>query len=253
MRESLALVDTLKRILREQKITYARVATHLDISEASVKRLFTKGGFTLERLENICSLAQITLSELMERTSKRPAALTRLTAEQERELVEDPALLLVTFLTLNGFGMEEITSSYTLNEQEVLGHLLKLDKLGMIQLLPGNRVRRLVARNFAWHPHGPVQHYFEGQIRKDFLKSKFDQPGEHMRFAGSMLSRDSITRLHLAMDDLLTRIDELAQADADLPIAEKYGVGIVLASRPWEIPDFTAFRRNPRQLPHWDD
>ena len=252
MTEAGALLEALKRVLRRQKITYARVAEHLALSEASVKRLFTRGGFTLERLEAVCALAEVSMAELVALAADKPGVLTRLTPDQEQRLVADPALLLVAFLAVNGFSLRQMRDLYRLEEGELVARLLQLDKLGMIALLPGNRIRRLVSRHFTWHPDGPVQRYFERQMRRDFLDSRFDQPAEHLRFSGAMLSRDGITRMQQAIDGLLARFDELAQADADLPIGEKFGVGLLLAARPWEIPDFAGYRRAPRTLPTWD-
>ena len=57
MSQTAQLVDTLKKLLRERKITYADVASHLELSEANVKRMFSKRHFTLSRLEEVCALA----------------------------------------------------------------------------------------------------------------------------------------------------------------------------------------------------
>ena len=45
------LVDALKRLLKAHDVTYARVAAGLGLSEASVKRMFSRRDFTLQRLE----------------------------------------------------------------------------------------------------------------------------------------------------------------------------------------------------------
>jgi DNA-binding transcriptional regulator LsrR (DeoR family) len=49
MNESDRLVAALKRLLRKQGITYKGVADSLGISEPSVKRMFSRGTFTLDR------------------------------------------------------------------------------------------------------------------------------------------------------------------------------------------------------------
>ena len=49
MAETATLMDALKRALRARRISYSKVGEVLDLSEASVKRLFSRGGFTLER------------------------------------------------------------------------------------------------------------------------------------------------------------------------------------------------------------
>jgi DNA-binding Xre family transcriptional regulator len=50
-------VDTLKQELRKQRITYRRVSEALELSETSVKRLFSEEAFSLKRLEKICEPA----------------------------------------------------------------------------------------------------------------------------------------------------------------------------------------------------
>ena len=57
--QAIALVDTLKRILKGRGITYATVAAGLGLSEASVKRMFSRRDFTLQRLEDVCRIAGV--------------------------------------------------------------------------------------------------------------------------------------------------------------------------------------------------
>ena len=54
MAQTAALVDAIKRELRARQLTYAQVARHLGYSEAGVKRMFSRGEFTLERIDRIC-------------------------------------------------------------------------------------------------------------------------------------------------------------------------------------------------------
>lgn len=244
MTQTQAIIEALKQILRQQRITYAQVARHLDLSEPSVKRLFSKGGFTLERIERICELAGTPVSELAMMADQKPAELTRLTLEQEYELLGDPKLLLVTFLVLNHWRLEEMIQVFDLTEPEAIKRLVQLDRLGLIELLPGNRVRRLVSRNFTWRKNGPVQNYFEKQLKLDFLSSRFTQDREHLRFVGGMLSQESVVRLHQAIDRLAADLDEFIQSDADLPMSEKRSVAAVFAVRPWEVPAFRELKRN---------
>ena len=243
--ETQRLVDSLKQVLRNQGITYAEVARHLDVSEATVKRMFSKAQMTLDRLEAITELAGVSIGELAQMSAVRPAPITRLTPEQERELLADSNLLLVTYLVLNGWSVDQITDTFDMTEPQVIKRLAQLDRLGMIELLPGNRIRRLVARNFSWRTHGPVEKFFESEVKRDFLDSRFGRAGEHMRFLGGLLSRDSIRRMHAEIDALAARLDEFIQADLDLPLEDKFGIGAVFALRPWEMPAFARLRRNP--------
>ena len=56
MAERDVIVAELKRALRERGHTYAAVANKLELSVASVKRLFAGGDLSLKRVEQICEL-----------------------------------------------------------------------------------------------------------------------------------------------------------------------------------------------------
>ena len=52
---TVALVDALKRALKSRGITYSALAARLGLSEAGVKRMFSKHDFTLQRMDDVCS------------------------------------------------------------------------------------------------------------------------------------------------------------------------------------------------------
>jgi len=58
------LVIALKREMRTRKITYAVLAKELRLSEAAVKRMFALGDMTLSRIDAICGVLKIELSDL---------------------------------------------------------------------------------------------------------------------------------------------------------------------------------------------
>ncbi|MEM6572805.1 MAG: helix-turn-helix transcriptional regulator [Pseudomonadota bacterium] len=245
MIQTRALIDTLKKVLREQKITYATVAEHLELSEASVKRMFASCNVTLARLEQICDLAQLSLAELAGLNQTKPEPLTQLTPDQEEELLADPKLLLAAFMTLNNWQVEEIVETFDITEHELIQRLARLDRLRIIELKPGNRVRRLVARNFTWRKDGPVQSYFERSVKQHFLNSRFSRDTDHLRFMGGRLSSQSLERMRQAIERLTVEFDDMVEGDASLPHGQKTGVGAVFAIRPWELPAFSSLRRKP--------
>ena len=67
------LVVALKRLLKAQGITYAALAKRLNLSEAAVKRMFSQQALSLLRLEQVCEVLDIGLSELAAETHQGPA------------------------------------------------------------------------------------------------------------------------------------------------------------------------------------
>ncbi|MCB1729093.1 MAG: helix-turn-helix transcriptional regulator [Halieaceae bacterium] len=243
MSQVAGLLNTLKRELKGQGITYADLATKLQISESSIKRTFSSSKLSLERLEALCHAAGMEISDLVMKMGEGRKRVARLTAEQEREIAEDPKLLLVAISVLNLWTVEEILGTYELAEHEVIQLLAKLDRLAIIELLPLNRFKLIVASDFRWLPNGPIQRFFRKEVQPDFLRSTFSGAGEKLIFRNGMLSRGSNASLQKKMDRLIAEFSELHEEDIGLPLEERFGSSILIALRPWEFDYFRALRK----------
>lgn len=151
------LISTLKQRLKAAGMTYRDVAQALDLSEPSVKRLLASGRLTLERLAQFCELLGLTMAELLQEAERSTPRLQMLTREQETQLVSNEKLLLVAVCALNHWSLEDIVSAYCVSKAECIKHLLVLERMGLADLKPGNRIRLLVARDFDWLPDGPIR------------------------------------------------------------------------------------------------
>ncbi len=243
MTEADQLVATLKRLLKRQGLTYREVAKKIELSEPTVKRLFASRRFTLDRLAQISNLAGYTLAELAQEAGASRPRLETLSEAQERELVSDPKLLVVAVCALNQWSMAEIVGHYRIAEHECLQHLLHLDRLRIIDLLPGNRIRLNVARDFDWLPLGPIRRYFQERALNDFLRSEFAGQEETLAFVHGMLTGPARAQLAEELRGLRQRIAALHEESLRAPLAERRGVGLLLATRHWEPDEFAQLRR----------
>src|SRR3989449_11082416 len=89
MSASAALIDTLKRELKAQGVTYAAVARALGMSEASVKRMFSRKDFTLKRLDQGRDFAGLELAEPTRPLERRDRLLSRPAPQAEKAIVAD--------------------------------------------------------------------------------------------------------------------------------------------------------------------
>jgi DNA-binding Xre family transcriptional regulator len=240
------LVATLKKMLRGRGITYASLARQLDLSEASVKRMFSRGDFTLQRLDEVCRAAEIDFAELARAASQESGNLSRLTLAQEQALVADPKLLLVALCAVGSWTLDQIAETYAMPRVECIGYLAQLDRLRIIELAPDNRIRPLMGRTFTWLPDGPIQRYFRDRIEHEFLGSKFDLPDELFLFVSGMLSRRSLAELVSRLRKVVADFAELHRDDIGQPPRDRHGTSLLLAMRPWEPRAFRALRREDR-------
>ena len=239
------LLDTLKQELRKQRITYKQVSEALDLSETSVKRLFSEEAFSMKRLEKVCAMLHLDFSDLVRLMEKNIELTTRLTFEQEQELVSDVKLLLVTFLLINKLRFDEIISIYDISESEGSRLLEQLDRMKIIELQDDNRVKLRVAQNFEWIKDGPIQKFFESRVQLEFLDSSFNGAGECRVFASGMISRNANAEITRKIQHLARELNEMNLESESLPLEERFGTSLMMAIRPWEIDVFKALRRNP--------
>ena len=245
MARTAALVDSLKRELRARNITYAAVAARLGMSEASVKRMFSRKAFTLARLDAICELAGMEFSDLARTLSSQDAVISQLSYEQEKEFVDNHKLMLVALCTLNHWSFQQIVAVYDLDAAECTRLLARLDRLKFIELMPNNRIRLLVSRAFAWIPDGPIQRLFKEQVHGDFFGSRFDGDDELLVLNNAALSRSSVSTLLARLRKTAAEFCGMRSDDASLPLRERAPVTLLLAARPW-FPEFLRVHRRQR-------
>jgi len=195
MSQTRPLIDTLKLELRKQHITYKQVATALSLSETSVKRLFSEEAFSVKRLEKVCELLHMDISDLVHMMEKNIDLTTQLTHEQETELVSDVRLVQIAVLLMNKLQFAEILASYEISETEGIQLLARLDRMRIIELQPGNRVKLMISPNFKWIPGGPIQRFFESKVQSEFLASSFTGAGEFRIFVSGMIPRTANTEI----------------------------------------------------------
>jgi transcriptional regulator with XRE-family HTH domain len=241
-----AVIDTLKQALKASRLTYADVARGLDMSEANVKRMFASGRFNLERLEAICELVQMDLTDLFQLVDQSRQRITQLDEEQERELVADVKLLLVAVSVRNHLSFDEIIRHYMISETECIHYLAKLDQLHIIELLPRNRIKLLVDENFRWRPNGPIERFFEREVQSQFLKSGFNRAGSLRIFIPGLLSERSLDAMSRKLLALGKEFTEFHRQDCTLPLGKRRSIGLLLAVREWEFAAFEPLSRHQK-------
>jgi DNA-binding Xre family transcriptional regulator len=245
MSQTRPLIDTLKLELRKQRITYKQVSEVLDLSETSVKRLFADEAFSIKRLEKVCQLLHLDISDLVHLMEKNIDLTIQLTRDQETELVSDIKLLLVALLLMNKLQFAEIVGIYDISETEGIQLLARLDRMKMIELQPGNRVKLMISQNFKWIPNGPIQQYFESRVQLEFLDSSFTQAGEFRIFVSGMISRSANAEIIKKVQHLAQEMNDMNLESEALPLEQRFGTSLMMAIRPWEINVFEALRRSP--------
>ncbi|NOR79977.1 MAG: helix-turn-helix domain-containing protein [Methyloprofundus sp.] len=244
MAQTKQLIHALKRTLKAQGLSYDDVAKELDLSEASVKRLFSHSSFSLARLDKVCQMMGMEISDLVTQMQRYSHAMvSELSLQQEQEIASDTGLLLVTVCILNRWTLAQLIEHYHLSEHQCIHYLAVLDRLQLIDLLANNRIKLRVAANFKWIDNGPIQQFFQQKLASDFFSTTFNQQHEQLIVINGMLSAEAMAVFHRKLTQLAREFDALNQNDASLSLSQRSGTTVVLAMRNWRLGLFDSLRK----------
>jgi len=211
------IMAALKDLLRQRGLQAKDVAAAVGVTERTLARWMAGSGVTLRALEDLARVAGMTVIDLLDIVHEgRGPLVSSLSVYQEQELADNPRCWFLLAHLLHGISVAEAQQQFELPEAEIVLALVKLERMGLVTLLPGNRVRLKVARNLTWRKNGPI-----ARARGSFLKALLRQVDF---IDGKYVAETNVTRLSTAsmaiveekMRALHHEILQLAQADRRL-------------------------------------
>ena len=243
MAQATRLVQELKSLLKSRGVTYRELAHELDLSESAIKQMFSSGNMTLARLDKICEVLAIDFGDLLQLSEASAQRLQCLSLEQETELISDPKLLLTAYCLVNNWTFAEILDRYEITEVEGIQYLARLDRMRLIELLPGNRVKALIASNFSWHPNGPIEQYFRKEVQGPFFDADFTEEGCLRLVKNGDISAVARQQILDRLHHIGQMFDDTVREERKLPLDQRQGTTMVLALRHWMFDAFSKLER----------
>lgn len=167
--------ETLKRVLRARKLTYADLAQRLGTSEPTIKRIFAARDDKLSRIEEICDALDLPLEDLIAQAKRTEVKPLILSDTVERHLAEDPALFHFFLLLRDGLSATEIQTLFDLSTDRIFRLGQKLDRLGLAQLHEAGRIRLVLDQPIQFRRDGPL-HRMLLTLNLDFMRETFFAP-----------------------------------------------------------------------------
>ena len=230
--DSAAMLVALRRALRANGWTAKRLAARFGASEASVKRWLAGRALTLARFEELTALAELSLAELAELARRPPRELAQeLTLAQETALSEDAVLSFLFMVIVGGEPWEDFARDFDLPERMIELALVRLEKLALIDRLPGGRVRATVDRNVLWRK-SPLRERFEALMKPQFLSMDF--AGLDAVYASEVvkLSDQGAARLAEAIERHRRELHRLVEDDRRVSVLPRTWHAVLFAARP---------------------
>lgn len=229
------MLAALRQHLRQQGWTARRIAAHFAIGEATAKRWLAGKGLTLDKLDGLAALCGLTLAELAREAEQPPAGLANeLTLAQEKALSSDIFLAFLFMTILGGNSPAEIARDFSVPARDMDAALIRLERLALIDRLPGGRVRPLIDRAIVWRKT-PMRALFEMYMKPQFVAMDF--AAEDAVYASEVmkLSAQGAATLAEAIDRHRREIQALAERDREVAHLPRRWFGMLCAARPLDM------------------
>ena len=235
MGETSKIINMLKREIKARGLTYKDLADRLKISEASVKRLFAEETFSLDRFAKACEAIGTTMTEMIKEADSRSSKdLPHLTLEQEEMLALDASLYEVFHRLLRGDSQDEIRARLNIDAAQMTRLLVSLDKIGCIELRPGNLVKLKTPRLIRWDSRGPLMKAYGTRVMDKYFRGRMDGDLAYSRFLTAPLSDQVAAIFAQKIRALADEIEEMWEWDLKTrPNQGSAQHGILLSCRPW--------------------
>jgi len=156
--QSTEIINELKNILKKKRMTYLDLSLALDLSEVTVKRIFSEYKCSLFRLESICNVLEISIFDLIEFIKNKNESTFSFTLEQEKAMAKNIELFLFyDELKKNNLEFQETLDRLKISKAQAYKLIRKLEKLEILLLLPGDQIKFLNQGTLNFLHNGPLQ------------------------------------------------------------------------------------------------
>lgn len=245
------MMDLLHDLLRRRGLRHEDIAARLDVTVRTVTRWFTADGLDTRILDQLCGLVDISFFELCRLAAKRAEPrITQLTVEQEQVLADEPLESYLFTRILGGWTAQEMRREVEMPEAMLVEGLLRLQKIGLIDLLPGNEIRLRTENDIEWRPNGPMARWTNKWLNWALSDVDVSEPGAIWQVDGLKLSAASLAQLRREFRKLLLKARELSEADRRAHGEDRDWHVLVMATRPLAMPPIAEWEplgRAPRR------
>jgi len=239
-----ALIERMKAELKAAHLTYAGLARELGMAESSIKRIFAKADMPLSRIDEVLRVLKMDFAELARQVADAKPQRRELTFEQEKAVVSDRKLLLMSICCLSQWTFEQIVATYAFSDAECIKYLTQLDRLGVIELRPLNRYRLHVAKTFRWRADGPVMQYFRKEVLGDYYSGSFDGEGEMLMLVHGQIGRSLAALFNERLQRVAQDFAQQHLADQKLAPEHKRPYTLLIGMRSWLFAAFRDLKRD---------
>jgi DNA-binding Xre family transcriptional regulator len=128
------ILKTLKKILKNKKITYSSLAESIEMSESGVKKLLSGSDCSLAKILQICDVIEVELTEVLTYSKESASREFQLSRSNEMFFIKHWDYFTVFWkLFAEKKNAKEIMKENSLSKKQIETYLLKLDRMGLLE------------------------------------------------------------------------------------------------------------------------
>lgn len=165
LNEYRSAIHSLKRILKERKITYRQLGEGIGLTESGVKKIFSAKDGSFQRLVEICRFIGVSLVEIIDDGDIKSVSYS---TQQQTSFLNEPELFFLYWcLVYERRSFDTAKKFLKLSDKRAFQLARKLDSLKLIKLLPQNKIQVPSIKAIRWKNDGE----FTKQIYKSWAQS----------------------------------------------------------------------------------
>lgn len=232
MSEKTKILAAIKLRMRRDGMTYASLAKKLSVSEVTVKRYFSEQRLSLDSLDEICSVLNVTLDELMaELKASLQVQKEKFTQEQELALAKDEFLFILFYVVARKLSYQEILKRLSHHKpSKIIRGLRALEALQLVDFETEEKLRALVSSNAEILPHGPLWNRYSSVAINEFFASAFTGKNEFFDLSIGFVSKSGHGRVRQIIEKAQSEIHALLRLENSSSSARREGEFLWIAS-----------------------
>lgn len=220
-----AILNLIKKILKERGVSYSQLATQMGLSESGLKKILSSDDASYGRISQIVTSLGLRMVDLMMELEKSEARPVAFNDDEQAYFLKNPeAFHFFVRLVIERKSADDIQNEFKMKAAVVFKYLNKLDEFGWIKLGPGNKVKLLPLSLVEDFGSGPlldkVYQEWGKQAVEDLAKPENQKSGKFIIRCLRMKEttyQDFLVRLkEMELDLLRTGIREMSISNKNL-------------------------------------
>ena len=228
------IISALRHELKIRGLRNHDIASHLRVSDTTVKRYLRGQGVSLSVLQKLAEIVDLNLLSLVALARQEGAPKPRLTTVQQDALGRSALSRAVFFQLCRGMTPSQVAEALGLTAPKLDFQLAKLQGLRLISRTSNNRIDILANPHFEFDSkdQGALTNIARDLARQFLSEVDLSDERSEWFYGAHRLSGASVKRMREMIKRLLSEVSKLGKSDINLPARETQIYQFFIAAQP---------------------